>query len=158
MERRVKPRNAAFVLALSIWVVPWNAALNPPAVAQKVDSLVMVANKSNASASNLNKSDAKRLLLGETTSWPNGRKVVVVLGTFGSANRNAVLQKVCGMSEAEYTRHNLQATFMGETVASVMEAPSAAVVRSYVKTNPGAVGFLRESEVDENVKAVWTVN
>jgi ABC-type phosphate transport system substrate-binding protein len=154
----VKPKNAAFVLALSIGTLLWNASLNSLVVAQKVDPLVMVANRGNASVSNLNRSDAKRLLLGETTSWPNGRKVVVVLGTVGSANRNAVLQKVCGMSEAEYTRHNLQATFMGETVASVMEAPSAAVVRSYVKTNSGAVGFLRESEVDENVKAVWTVN
>jgi ABC-type phosphate transport system substrate-binding protein len=118
----------------------------------------MVANKGNASISNMTKSDAKRLLLGETTSWPNGRKVVVVLGTVGSANRTLVLQRVCGMSEAEYTRHNLQATFMGDTVASVVEAPSAAAVKSYVKVNPGAVGFLRESEVDDNVKAVWPVN
>jgi ABC-type phosphate transport system substrate-binding protein len=158
MERRVKPRNAAFVLALSIGTLLWNASLNPLVVAQKIDPLLMVANKGNASVSNLNRSDAKRLLLGETTSWPNGQKVVVVLGTVGSANRTAVLQKVCGMSEAEYTRHNLQATFMGDTVASVVEAPSAAAVRSYVKANPGAVGFLRESEVDENVKAVWSVN
>ncbi len=154
----MKLTTSTFVLALSIWIAPWAASLDQLGAAQKVDSLVMVANKGNASISNMTKSDAKRLLLGETTSWPNGRKVVVVLGTVGSANRTLVLQRVCGMSEAEYTRHNLQATFMGDTVASVVEAPSAAAVKSYVKVNPGAVGFLRESEVDDNVKAVWPVN
>ena len=154
----MKPSNAAFVLALVIFAARWCTSVDLPVAAQRVDQLVMVANKNNASISNMNKRDAKRLLLGETTSWPNGRKVIVVLGTVGSVNRTAVLQKVCGMSEAEYTRHNLQATFMGDTVASVIEAASAAAVRSFIKTNAGAVGFLHESEVDENVKAVWPVD
>lgn len=129
-----------------------------PVAAQRVDPLVMVANKSNAAVSKMNKSDAKKLLLGQITSWPNGGRVVVVLGNVGSVDRTAVLQKICGMNEAEYTRHNLQATFMGETVASVIQADSAAAVRSFVRVNPGAVGFLRQSDLDDNVKAVWSVD
>jgi ABC-type phosphate transport system substrate-binding protein len=154
----VKRTNAASVLALTIWLTLWGVNVDLPVVAQRVDLLVMVANKSNASVFKMNKSDAKKLLLGQITSWPNGGRVVVVLGNVGSVDRSAVLQKICGMNEAEYTRHNLQATFMGDTVASVIQADSAAAVRGLVKSNPGAVGFLHQSEVDDNVKAVWPVD
>jgi hypothetical protein len=153
----VKRTNAASVLALAIWLTLWGVNVDLPVVAQNVNLLVMVANKGNASVFKMNKSDAKKLLLGQITSWPNGGRVVVVLGNVGSVDRAAVLQKICGMNEAEYTRHNLQATFMGDTVASVIQADSPAAVRGLVKSNPGAVGFLRQSEVDDNVKAVWPV-
>jgi ABC-type phosphate transport system substrate-binding protein len=149
--------NAASVLSLAALLMLWNLNADMPVAAQKVDSLVMVANKSNTAASKMNKSDAKKLLLGQTSSWPGGGRVTVVLRNVGSADRAAVLQKVCGMNEAEYTRHNLQATFMGETVASVIQVDSAAAVRSFLRANPGAVGFLRQSEMDDNVKAVWSL-
>jgi ABC-type phosphate transport system substrate-binding protein len=153
----VKRIKAASVLALAIWLVHWSANGDLMVAAQGVDSLVMIANKSNTSVSKMSKTDAKKLLLGQTTSWPNGGKVLIILRTVGSGDRAAVLQRVCGMSEAEYTRHNLQATFMGETAASVIEAPSATAIKSFVKSNPGAVGFLHVNEVDESVKAVWPV-
>jgi hypothetical protein len=153
----VKRMNATSLLSLAILLMLWNLNADRPVAAQRVDLLVMVANKDNAAASKMNKSDAKKLLLGQTSIWPNGGRVTVVLGNVGSAERGAVLQKVCGMNEAEYTRHNLQATFMGETVASVIQTDSAAAVRTLVRANPGAVGFLRQSEVDDNVKAVWSV-
>lgn len=144
-----------FVLA--IFSAHLGANVESPVGAQKADSFVMIANKNNVAISKMNKSDAKKLLLGQTTNWPNGTAVVVVLRSLGSADRSAVLQRVCGMSEAEFTRHNLQASFMGETVPSIVEASSATAVRTYVHANPGAVGFVHPSEVDENVRAVWPV-
>jgi ABC-type phosphate transport system substrate-binding protein len=150
--------NATSLLSLAALLMLWNLNADMPVAAQRVDLLVMVANKNNTAVSKMDKSDARKLLLGQTSIWPNGGRVTVVLGNFGSADRAAVLQKVCGMNEAEYTRHNLQATFMGETVATVIQADSAAAVRSLVRANPSAVGFLRQSEVDDNVKAVWPVD
>ena len=151
----MKRIKATSVLALAIWLVHWGANGDQLAAAQRVDLLVMVANKNNPAVSKMSKTDAKKLLLGETTSWPNGEKVLVILRTMGSGDRAVVLQRICGMSEAEYTRHNLQTTFMGGTVASVIEAPSATAIKSFVKSNPGAVAFLHASEVDDSVKAVW---
>ncbi len=149
--------NATSLLSLAALLLLWNRNADIPVAAQRLDSLVMVANKSNAAASKMNKSDAKKLLLGQTSSWPNGGRITVVLPNVGSTERSTVLQKVCAMNEAEYTRHNLQATFMGETVAFVTQADSAAAVKSLVKAHPGAVGFLHQSEVDDSVKAVWSV-
>src|ERR1700733_4660022 len=136
--------NAKSLLSLATLLMLWNLNADMQVAAQRVDLLVMVANKNNTAASKMNKSDARKLLLGQTSIWPNGGKVTVVLGNVGSADRAAVLQKICGMNEAEYTRHNLQATFMGDTVASVIQADSAAAVRSLVRANPSAVGFLRQ--------------
>jgi ABC-type phosphate transport system substrate-binding protein len=153
----VKRMNAAPLLALTVGFACWNLDLDCPALAQNADPLVMVANKSNDAVSGMSKIIAKKLLLGETTTWPNGVKVVVVLRPVGSGDRVTILAKVCGMSEAEYTRHNLQAMFMGETVSSVHQESSEAAVRSFVKANRGAVGFAHKSEVDDNLKVVWTL-
>jgi hypothetical protein len=154
----VKRRYAASVLALASFLAFWSLFRSLPAAGQKVDPLVVVVNRVNATASKMSKGDAKRLLLGETITWPNGGDVVVVLEQVGSADRTGTLQKVCGLSEAEYTRHNLQATFMGGTAATVHQVASAAAMRSFIKSNPGAVGFLHASEVDENVKAVLSLD
>jgi ABC-type phosphate transport system substrate-binding protein len=149
--------NAASLLALMVGLAYGSVHPDRRAWAQGADLLVMVVNKSNTAVPEMTKSDAKKLLLGEKTTWPNGGRVLVVLKPAGSADRAAVLEKICGMSEAEYTRYNLQAEFMGGTAAWVHQAASAVAVRSFVEANPGAVGFLRKSEVDDNLKAVWSL-
>jgi ABC-type phosphate transport system substrate-binding protein len=147
--------NAASLLALAVGLAYGSVHPDRRALAQAADLLVMVVNKSNTAVAEMTKNDAKQLLLGEKTTWPNGGRVLVVLKAAGSADRAAVLEQICGMSEAEYTRYNLQAEFMGGSAASVHQAASTVAVRSFVEANPGAVGFLRKSEVDDNLKAVW---
>lgn len=153
----MKRRHIASLLALTAGLACGSVNLHGPVQAQEADPFVMVANKSNGAASSMDKVTVRKLLLGETVAWPNGWQVVVGMKPVGSGDRAAVLGKVCGMSEAEFTRHNLQAMFMGQAVALMQQEPSAAAMRSFIKTNPGAVGFLRKSEVDENVRVVWTL-
>jgi ABC-type phosphate transport system substrate-binding protein len=133
-----------------------NPSLDSPLLAQGAETLVMVVNKANPSAS-LTKSDAKRLVLGQTISWPGGGKVVLVMKPEQSADRASVLQKVCGMSEAEYTRYEMQVVFAGRPAAAVQIEPSSAAIKSFVKANPGAVGFVHQSEVDSDLKAVLSI-
>jgi ABC-type phosphate transport system substrate-binding protein len=83
--------------------------------------------------------------------------VVVVLRPQQSGDRAQVLQKICGMTEAEYTRYEMQVMFTGHTAAKVQEAPTAAAVKSFVKANPGAVGFLHEADLDKELKVLLTV-
>jgi ABC-type phosphate transport system substrate-binding protein len=128
-----------------------------PAPAQTADSLVMVVNPANVSG-DISFGDARKLLVGETGSWHNGAKVTIVLQPAGSPDRALILKKVCGMNEASYTRLQLQASFTGQTAATIHEAASDAAVKSFVKANPGAVGFLPKAEVDASVKSVLSLN
>jgi len=122
--------------------------------AQGPDALLMVVNPDNTSAAKMNIGDARKLLLGETQTWHNGTKVLVVLAPPGTADRAAVLKKVCGMSEAIYTRYQIQAAFNGQSAASIRPAPTDKAVKNEVKANTGAVGFIHKGGVDPTVQAV----
>jgi ABC-type phosphate transport system substrate-binding protein len=117
------------------------------------DDLVVIVNKSN-SATNLTKSQLRKLVLGEQGSWPGGAKVTVVLRSPGSPERDGVLKSVCRMSEDDYNQHVMHANFSGDTSAAPKIAPNAAAVRQLVASSPGAVGFLRASDVNDSVKVV----
>jgi ABC-type phosphate transport system substrate-binding protein len=128
------------------------------AVAQGSDALVMVANKSNTAASGMSVGDVKKLLLGEVTDWRSGAKVLIVLTRAGTTERATVLKKVCGMTETVYTRYMMQSAFTGATIAKVSDVPSAAAIKDFVKANPGAIGFLPKSMVDDSVTTVLVLN
>jgi ABC-type phosphate transport system substrate-binding protein len=117
----------------------------------------MVISKNNASVTTVSKADAKRMILGQMSTWSGGQKVVVVLRGQQNPDRVALLQKLCGMSEAEYTRYEMQVMFTGRVAAKVQEEPSAAALKTFVKANPGAVGFVHETDVDKDLKTVLTV-
>jgi ABC-type phosphate transport system substrate-binding protein len=120
--------------------------------AQADDVLVMVANRSNTVAAGMNMEQARRLLLGETLNWRNGAKVVVVLEPPGTSGRAEVLKKVCGMSEAAYTRYEMQASFTGQTPATVEVGTSDAAIKNSVRADPGAIGFIHKSQLDATVQ------
>jgi hypothetical protein len=121
---------------------------------QGAEGLVMVANKTNASASNMTKGEAKKMMLGQTLTWPGGGPVTIVVTPAGSSEHSAVLTKVCGMSEGDFTRYQLQVAFTGRTPTTFHEEHSVAGVTSFLKSHPGAVGFLHKNEVGEDLKVV----
>ncbi len=128
------------------------------AAAQGSEALVMIANKGNASATGINLGEARKLLLGETSGWRSGEKVLLVLAPAGSAERAAVLKKVCGMTEAAYTRYQMQASFTGQMPAAVSSAASDAAVKAAVKTHAGAIGFIHKAEADESIRVVLALD
>lgn len=150
-------KHLVWPFALAVGVLCSGLDLDRPALAQEAGTLVMVVNKGNASTAAISKSDARKLLMGQTVSWPNGEKVVVVLGPERSTERVAVLQKVCGMTEAEFTRYQLQIIFAGRPATALQEENSAAAARSFVKANPGAIAFMHEADVDKELRIVLKV-
>jgi ABC-type phosphate transport system substrate-binding protein len=125
--------------------------------AQDPATLVMVVGKGSP-VGQVSRVEAKKLLTGETSTWSDGQKVVVILKPAGSPDRAAILKKICGMTETTYTRYELQASFTGETSAVITVAPSDAAVKATLKTNLGAVGFLHKNEVDDSVKIVFILD
>jgi ABC-type phosphate transport system substrate-binding protein len=112
-----------------------------------------VVNKSNP-VDNLTKAQLKRLMLGEQTTWAAGKKVSLVLRSPGQPERLGVLRSVCGMSEDDFNQHLLHADFNGDTGGAPKALSSAAAVRQLVMSIPGAIGFLRVSDVTDSVRTV----
>jgi len=128
-------------------------AVIAPAASGADDDIAVVVNKANA-ADDLTKAQIKKILLGEQPSWPGGKKVVIVLRPPGQADRGAVLRAICGMTEAEFNDHLMKANFSGDTGAAPKIAQSPLAVRQLVMTTPGAIAFLRVSEINDTVKPV----
>jgi len=130
------------------------AVLAIPWVLSAADTdLAVVVNKSNE-ASNLTKSQLRKLVLGEQGSWPGGQRVTIAFRSPGNPERTSVLKTVCRMSEDEYDQHALHADFTGEGTVRPKVVGSAAAVRQLVASAPGAIGFLRLADVNDSVKVV----
>lgn len=136
-------------------VLGWACSMRT--TAQDANTLVVVVNKSNSAASALNKTEIKKILLGDKLQWPNGGQIAVIFEPPGNADRTAVLQAFCGMSEAVFTRRQLQASFSGGTPVVIREVQSAAEVKAALKTSPLAVGFLQKKDVDDSIRVVMPV-
>jgi phosphate transport system substrate-binding protein len=117
------------------------------------DDLVVVVNKANP-VGDLTSAQLKKIILGQQTSWTGGHKVSVLLRGPGQPERAGILRSVCGMAENDYNQFTMHADLNGETLTEPKVVASAVAVRQSVAGNPGAIGFVRVSDVDDSVKAV----
>ena len=114
--------------------------------------IAIVVNKANPS-DNVTKAQLRKMLLGEQEKWSNGSKVSVLMRSAGP-ERDGVLRAVCAMSPVEFEQHFVHANFGGETISTPKSLASAIAVRQLVASLPGAIGFLRLSDVNDSVKVV----
>jgi len=119
---------------------------------QDQEPLAIVVNKNN-SIENLSFAELRNIFLTQRSQWPNGRRITVVMRD-STPERATALQLIYKMSEADFNRYFLQASFTGQTLTPPKQLSSATGVRRFVFNVPGAVGYLRVSEVDESVKVV----
>ena len=141
---------AAAVLLLE--VSPGSAAGGasaPPAD----DTIAIIVNQSNT-IEDLSLKELRTVFLGERSHWPNGRRITLVIMDSGLSERKAVLRDVCHMNETEFSRHFLQGLFTGEVFVSPKTLSTSVGVRKFVFNVPGAIGYLRTSDVDGTVKVI----
>jgi ABC-type phosphate transport system substrate-binding protein len=119
----------------------------------KGDDLAIVVNK-NSTLDNVTQAELVKILREEKSKSADGVRFVVLAREPGSAERSAALKSIFQMTEAEYQKYFLQATFVGAVQAAPKVVSGAAATRQFVAGNPGAVGYLRGSDVDDSVKVV----
>ncbi len=146
---------AALLGAHWISAAPSHAALDksPPPAAFEDVPLAIVVNKTNP-VENLSSNDLRGLLLGEQRTWANGRRVTIVMREPGQPERLIVLKAVCRMTDSDYIRYFMQAQFTGDLQATPKVLATPEGMRKFVFNVPGAVGYVRASEVDASVKVV----
>jgi ABC-type phosphate transport system substrate-binding protein len=138
----------AFALAALV------AAVNPAAIpAPEAEPLAIVVNRSNP-MSEISLADLRKLYRGQRSRWSNGRRVTLVMRDPGTPEREAILQTLYGVDEDAYRRGFLQAVFTGEAIGAPRVLASPNGVLRFVFNVPGAIGYVRASEVDATVKTL----
>ena len=117
------------------------------------ESLAIVVNRENP-VDNLSFGELRKIFLGERSHWPNGRRVAILMMEQGQPEREAALRLIYRMSEERYRGHFLRGLFTRDVVVSPKTLASPAVVRKFLFDAPGAIGYLRSSDVDKSVKVV----
>ena len=117
------------------------------------DDLAVIVNSGNPTAS-LSVAQLRGIFLAERAHWPNGQKITVVMREEGEPERSFVLKLICRMSESDFARHLLHANFTGQVQAGPKLLNSAAGVRKFVFSVPGAIGYVRASELDGSIRTV----
>ena len=117
------------------------------------EALAVIVNRSNP-VEGMTLEELRKYCVQERKHWPDDKRVTVVLRDPGQAERDAVLQLIYRMGESDFNRYFLQAEFTGEVQAAPKHLSSVTGVRRFVFNVPGAIGFVRASDVDNTVKAL----
>lgn len=125
----------------------------PPVPAASEQNLAVIVNLSNP-VENLSLADLRKIFLGERTHWPNGRRITLVMMEPGQPERAVVLRDICQMNENDFNNHFLHGLFTGEVLVSPKILATPVGVRKFVFNVPGAIGYLRATDVDASIKVV----
>lgn len=107
----------------------------------------------NVQVDSLSKKAASDLFLKKTTKWPGGAAVVPVDQVDTAAVRDAFSRSVHGKPVAAVKSYWNQQIFSGRDVPPV-EKRSDAEVLAFVRSNPGAVGYVSEGAATDGVRVV----
>src|ERR1022692_773372 len=135
-------------LIASVWIY---CAFHGTATAAADNDLAVIANASGYMLA-LTSGELRAMFLGERSRWPDGAKVVVVTLSSDRPEFAAILKSICRMSESELKSYYMQAEFTGKDIGKPQEMASPDALKKFVSRTPGAVGFIRASDVDSSVR------
>lgn len=116
-------------------------------------SLAIVVNQLNP-VNDISMAELQKVFLGVRSHWPHGRRIAVVMMESGTPERITALREIYHMSEDAYRDHFLRGLFTGDVFVSPKTLASPSVVRKFVFNAPGAIGYLRDTDVDTSVKVL----
>jgi hypothetical protein len=123
-------------------------------IADEPADLAVVVNKSTG-PENVDLGELRQMILGDRLKWRNdGQAVLAVQTPPDSPERALAMKTVYRMNDSALRRYYMLAVFNGKEVAQPRDVASAAALKKFVATNPGAIGCILASEVDPSVKVL----
>jgi|ERR1700733_1976229 len=122
-------------------------------VADEPPELAVVVNKSRVPAT-ADLAELRQMILGDRLKWRDGEGVLAVQTPPDSPERALMMKTVFKMNDAALKRYYMLATFNGKEVVMPRDVSSAAALKKFVAGNPGAVGCIFASDVDDSVKVL----
>jgi hypothetical protein len=129
------------------------AGATPEKPSSSDQNLAIVVNLANP-VENLSKVELRKIFLAERAYWPNGRRITLVMRGPGEPERKTVLRDIFQMNEEEFKNYFLHGIFTGEVQVSPKTLATPTGVRKFVFNVPGAIGYLRSTDVDATVKVI----
>ena len=133
-----------------------SAAVAPPVAAPvpaNDQNLAIIVNQTNP-VDNFSLAELRKIFLGERSHWPNGRRITLVMMDPAQPERKVILREVYGMNEKDLSQHFIQGVFTGAVFVSPKTLATPSDVLKFVFNVPGAIGYLRASDVDTSVKVL----
>lgn len=143
--------TAGFCLALLAGVFPSGAA--PHASPDIKKPLAIIVNVANPVQS-LSVAQLRKIFRAEQNHWPDGHHITIALPEPGQPEREVVLREIYQMSERDFSRYFVQATFTGEALSVPKTLATASGLRKFIFNVPGAIACVAADEVDATVKVV----
>lgn len=153
-HRGIGIRNVALILpCLLAGLISSQPSDAVPAPASATEALAIIINKANP-VNNLTSEELRKHFSLEHERWPDGRKKTALMLPSGASERELVLRHIYHLNESEFTRHLLQVSFTGQALSVPKELASAVNMRKFVFNVPGAIGYVRTSQLDDTVKVI----
>ena len=127
--------------------------LQPARQTLAADEVDVIVNKANT-LDELTVAEARKVFMGDKSVWPSGKRVTILMMAPGQPERAVILREIYKMSDGDYTKYFMQAAFTGRVTAPPKETSSAAQMKQLVSENPGVIGYVKKSDVDDTVKVV----
>lgn len=140
-------RHIGILLALAIL-----CGLVAPAMAQEKTPYVVIVHPGNP-AKSVSKKKVSRILLKEISKWDSGQPAQPVDLDSKSPVRSVFSKDVHGRSVGSIKNYWQRQIFSGDGVPPPEVANDAAVI-AYVKTHPGAIGYVSAGATLDGVKAL----
>ncbi len=112
--------------------------------------IVVVVNDSN-SISDLTLDELKRIYLGKTTAFPDGKEIVLMEY---SPLCEKFYKAVLNMTELKVRKHWMKVVFSGEYATPPTEYKDLDEIKNQVCKNRGAICFVGLSEVEDCMKVL----
>jgi hypothetical protein len=120
--------------------------------AEKPAELAIIVNKTSPETADLE--ELRQMILGNKLKWRDGQNVIAVQTPPDSPERVLMMKTVFKMNEAALKRYYMFVAFNGKEVVMPRDLASSAALKKFVASNPGAVGCILATEVDESIKVL----
>jgi len=117
------------------------------------EGLAIVVNRSNP-VSDVTLPELRSMFFGERKSWAHKRRITLAAMRRNTQEYKTVQRVIYKIDRHELEHYYLYQSFKGEGVNLPLTMQDPADVKKFVVSTPGALGYLRASDVDDSVKVV----
>jgi hypothetical protein len=123
------------------------AGIRASAAAPAKETLVFLAGKGRPPAA-VTSADLRRIWLGQTTRWPDGRRIVLAVRPAATPAGSLFYDRIAGMNEIDFSRLWLGILFRGDAESAPRVIGPPEEVRRFLLRGPDGLAFLLSSEID----------